>query len=169
MPPTTPPKPTAADKELAGTLNIQATEIAHLRLHELTETLHWVAVPKVIFTPQGVAKIRELLGLGLSPDAEIKQEGTEEREGETSEASETSEPPLSPLPPVPAEAVAVLLRVLVRHKNPTCVRVLLPDGRAGEIKVRNNRRLNPKTLLRCQQQPDQTWKCVHHGFAPRGN
>ncbi len=58
----------------------------------------------------------------------------------------------------------VLLQVVGLLPNVRFVRVKTPEG-VAEIRVRDNRRLRVRHLLRCRQEAGQ-WICVQPGIAP---
>lgn len=63
-----------------------------------------------------------------------------------------------------AQPEVVLLQVVGVLPNVRFVRVKTPEG-VAEIRVRDNRRLRVRHLLRCRQEAGQ-WICVQPGIAP---
>jgi hypothetical protein len=69
--------------------------------------------------------------------------------------------PPQTLTPVPTH----MLPILQVPANRQWVVVRLPDGSRTNIRVRNNSRLQPRLLLRCQLSA-KGWLCVQPGIAP---
>ena len=134
-----PPNP--ADTALAERLGVPARSIATLRKQKLTPGEHWISHPKLSYTPEGEARVRELLEL---PPAEPE-----------------------PQPCLVAPAVEPILCTVVKIRpNPIWVGIRTPEDVLAVVKVRNNHRLRVGVTIQCQKEVDR-WVCVQREHKPR--
>jgi len=136
-----PTQPLKADRDLAAQFGIQANVVKTLREEKLAEGVHWkkkTGKGSIEYTADGVAAVSAFIE--LPPPEPIEQDDI----------------PRSAFVPLP------ILRLC---RNPLFVTVRTPDNKAADVRVRNNKRLSPRTLLQCAQ-TNSKWVCVHQGFKP---
>lgn len=127
----------AADEQLAGEYGVSGAVVESLRKEHLTEGEHWHrdTTGRVVILPPGLAALACL----LDPQKKIGGGGPDKR--------------------------PVALPIARIMPNPTWVRVRLPDGSGTDIRVRDNKRLQPRMLLACLQHDDGRWECQQRGQA----
>ena len=127
----------AADAVLAQELGVPADVVEDIRREQLTEGEHWTRESnRVVFTPAGVAAVREKLDL---PPA-------------------VSEKKPDPTPECACEIVLL-------HPNPVMIRVRVPSGALADVRVKAPQALRVRVKLLCRQLPDSRWECCQPGHA----
>lgn len=62
-------------------------------------------------------------------------------------------------------ALSVPLMIDRVFPNRIWVRVITPDAKAADVRVRDNRRLRRAMKIDCTFRPDGRWECTHAGLA----
>jgi len=129
----------AADDQLAGQYGVSGAVVESLRKEHLTEGEHWSrdATGRVVILPPGLSLLSGL----LDPQKKIGGGGTDNK-------------------PVPLPIARIF-------PNPTWVRVRLPDGSGADVRVRDNKRLQPRMQLVCLKLDDGRWECQQPGQGVR--
>lgn len=135
----------AADEHLAQQFGVSPAVVEGLRKEKLTEGEHWHREPcgRVVILPAGLSILESLL------DPKKNQGGG----GPPAEAAPESCPQIFAL---------TIARVF---PNPIWVRVITPNGSGSDVRVRDNKRLQPRMRIQCTQLDDGRWECRHQGQA----
>lgn len=130
----------AADEKLAGQFGVSASVVEALRKEHLTKGEGWEhdEAGRVVILPDGLRALEAL----LNPQ---KNQG--------GGGPEVEQP--------------VALMIARIFPNPTWVRVRLPNGTGADVRVRDNKRLQPRMQIRCLKLADGRWECLHPGQAVR--
>ena len=133
---------TTADRQLAADLGLPFKSVRAWRAEQLEPGTHYTENPDA-YTPDGIARIRELAGLPGEPE-------------------ETATP-------APAPAPFEILTVMRKLPNPTWCVCKDPAGKIAQLRVRSSQRLRPGMKLQAVRDPatPANWKCTHAGFAAR--
>ena len=126
----------AADTVLADELGVPADVVEDIRRQQLTEGEHWTREGnRIVFTPSGLAAVREKLDLPPTPPEKKEEQ--------------------------PPECACEIVRL---HPNPVMVRVRAPSGVLADVRVRDNRTLRPRLRVRCRLLDDGRWDCCQPGI-----
>lgn len=137
----------AADRTLAEEIGLSADALQSIRKEHLVEGEHYEYEGlRVIYTDAGKAAVLRHLGL--------------------EEDSTPPDPSKAKNEPLPSKQEAIhMLRILLIPPNPQWVVVQMPDGTRGNVRVRNNLKLQPRLLLRCKIEAGNPI-CYQPGIAP---
>jgi hypothetical protein len=136
----------AADKTFADEIGV-STEVVEGIRKSLIKGEHFdYDAQRLFYTDAGKAAVLAALGLGVDKTP--------------------PEPPDAKNEPLPSKEEAIhMLRILLIPPNPRWVVVQMPDGTRGNVRVRDNRRLQPRLLLRCKIEAGNP-TCYQPGIAP---
>lgn len=125
----------AADDQLAGQYGVSGAVVESLRKEHLTEGEDWIrdGTGRVVILAPGLSALASLL------DPQKKSGG----------GGPDNQPCALPIARI--------------FPNPTWVRVRLPDGSGADIRVRDNKRLQPRMQIKCLKLDDGRWECQHPG------
>lgn len=134
----------AADAAFARRHGVSEDVVQRIRKSSLTEGAHWARQQggMIVYTPAGLAELAMLLG-------------AEKKEGAAAAGASRDAPEVRALP------------ISKIFPNRIWVRVITPEGRAADVRVRDNTRLRPLMRLPCVEHLGK-WHCAaaQHGVAP---